>query len=62
VKLTWGLNAKVAHLYLKKILKEEVSWKDIVATPPPQESEMHGRAEDAAKGLSFCRSVQCQRV
>ena len=28
----------------------------------PQESEMYGRVEDAAKGLSFCRSVQCERV
>lgn len=28
----------------------------------PQESEMYGRVEDAAKGLSFCRSVQCERL
>jgi hypothetical protein len=55
VKLTWGLNAKVAHLYLKKkILKEEVLCKDIVTKKKgPQESEMHGRGEDAAKVCPF---------
>jgi len=62
VKLTWGLNAKVAHLYLKKILKEEVLWKDIFAKKGPLESEMYGRVEDAAKRLSFCPSVQCEKV
>ena len=51
----WGLNAKVAHLYLKNLKRRSFMEGDSSKSQQKksQESEMYIQVEDAAERLSF---------